>query len=80
MVSVFLVLLFAIAIGTIIWMRNGKKKRYRERGWAMVILALGTVLILAELMRFPIPNPVDWITTILSPVYKPILFWIEGGA
>jgi hypothetical protein len=77
MLASIVVFLFALGIATIIWNRNTKKKRFRERGWALFILAIGTVLILAQILRVSIPTPVDWIVKMTSPVYRPIMRWIE---
>lgn len=74
-----LIALIAVAIGTIIWIRNGQKQRFRERGWALLILLIGTLLTMGMLFHVPISNPIDWITTIFYPVLKPIKVWIEEG-
>lgn len=79
MLSIFVMTMLAAVTGTAIWIRNGAKQRYRERGWALFILLAGTLLAIGILLRLPIPNPTDWIMAIFSPVYKPIVGWVEGG-
>jgi hypothetical protein len=77
MLMVVLVVVSAVASGAVIWIRNGKRRRYRERGWAMLILTIGTAMIIGLLLRVPLPNPLDAISAIYAPIYKPILAWIE---
>ncbi len=72
-----LVVLAAVISGVAIWVRNGNRQRNRERGWALFILMLGTAFILALLLRLPLPNPLDAISAIYKPIYKPIQAWIE---
>ncbi|MGO4547533.1 hypothetical protein AB4Z29_22360 [Paenibacillus sp. 2TAB23] len=79
MLGPIILILFSIATGVIIWRHNGENGRYRERGWSLLILAIGALFSLAVLMNMPIPNPTDWISAILAPIYKPILAWIEEG-
>lgn len=79
MLAVIIVTILAAATGTVIWIRNGAKQLFRERGWALFILLVGTLLAIGLLLRLPIPNPTDWIMTIFSPVYKPIVGWVEEG-
>jgi ABC-type Co2+ transport system permease subunit len=77
MMSLIAIFLFTVSIGTVIWRRNSQKQRKRERGWALFILAIGTVLIMAMQLHVPLPTPVDWMIVLFSPVYKPIIRWIE---
>ena len=77
MLAPIVVVLLAVGTGAVIWKRNGDKNRLRERGWALFILLIGTLLITAQLLRLPVPNPADWISLIFAPVYKPILSWVE---
>ncbi|MGO4179569.1 hypothetical protein AB4Z17_00205 [Paenibacillus sp. TAF43_2] len=79
MMALIVLFLFSVTVGTAIWRRNSKKNRHREGGWALVILVIGVGIMMAKLMHLPIPNPADWLTAIFSPVYKPILKWIEEG-
>lgn len=74
------IFLLAAATGAVIWKRNGDMHRLRERGWALFILTIGTLLIMALLFRIPVPNPTDWIKTIVGPIYRPIISWIEEEA
>ncbi|MBD2868352.1 hypothetical protein [Paenibacillus arenilitoris] len=69
--------LLAAVAGTLIWIRNGKKGRKRERAWALLLLAIGTTYAIGVQLRLPMPNPVDGITYLFGPVYKPILGWIQ---
>lgn len=80
MMALIVLLLSSVMVGTAIWRRNSKNNRQREGGWALVILIIGVGIMAAKHMHLPIPNPADWITAIFSPVYKPILKWIEEGA
>lgn len=79
MLSIIVMTMLAAATGTAIWIRNGAKQRFRERGWALFILLAGSLLAIGILFRLPVPNPTDWIMTIFSPIYKPIIGWIEEG-
>lgn len=52
------------------------KKRWIKELWVFSVLMLvGTSLSLAQALRAPIPNPLDWITA----VYKPISDFLLGG-
>lgn len=77
MLACIVVFLLAAATGTVIWVRNSNRLRFRERGWALFILIIGTVFIMAQILRIPVSNPADWIAAIFSPVYRPIIKWIE---
>ncbi|WP_169084504.1 hypothetical protein [Paenibacillus sp. PL91] len=77
MMASIVAVLFAAGIGVVIWKRNSDSHLSRERGWAMLILSIGTLLIIAQLLRIPVPNPTDWISAIFSPISKPITQWVE---
>jgi amino acid transporter len=77
MMAPIVVLLFAAFTGSMIWKRNGDKQLFRERGWALIILIIGTLLIIAMQFRIPVPNPTDWISAIFTPMSKPITKWVE---
>ncbi|CAM4475015.1 hypothetical protein FHS16_004659 [Paenibacillus endophyticus] len=79
MLGPIILVLFAIATGIVIWRHNGGVGRFRERGWSLFILVIGALYSLAILLNMPIPNPTDWISAVLAPIYKPILAWIEEG-
>ncbi|OBZ10359.1 hypothetical protein A7975_21715 [Bacillus sp. FJAT-26390] len=71
------VVLLAAFTGTVIWKRNRDKQRLRERGWALFILLIGTLLIIALQFRIPVPNPTDWISAVFTPMSRPITKWVE---
>jgi hypothetical protein len=77
MMASIVVVLFAAGTGVVIWKRNSDMHRLREGGWALFILSIGTLLIIAQLLRLPVPNPLDWVSAIISPISKPITQWIE---
>lgn len=77
MMALIGVVLLASISGALIWKRNGDKLLFRERGWALVILTIGTLLIMARLFHLPIPNPTDAIKALTGPIYRPIIAWIE---
>ncbi|WP_138753745.1 hypothetical protein [Paenibacillus sinopodophylli] len=79
MLAPVILVLLAAVIGFIIWKNNGEKERSRERGWSLFILVIGLWFSMAVLLRLPVPNPTDWISNLLAPIYKPILAWIEEG-
>ncbi|WP_028608293.1 hypothetical protein [Paenibacillus harenae] len=80
MLAVIGIALLAVVIGTLIWIRNGIKKRPRERMWALFILLIGTAYAIGVQLRLPVPNPVDGVTFLFKPIYTPIISWIEEGS
>ncbi|MDQ0061975.1 hypothetical protein [Paenibacillus harenae] len=79
MLPLIAAMLMTAGIGAFIWIRNGIRKQYKERGWAMFILLIGALLIAGMMLGLPIPNPLDMIMAIFKPVYKPLIAWIEKG-
>lgn len=77
MLALIVVVLLAAATGAVICNRNREQRLLRDRGWALFILIAGTLIIAAQMLRIPVPNPTDFIATILAPINKPIMGWLE---
>ncbi|NIK79403.1 hypothetical protein FHS15_004563 [Paenibacillus castaneae] len=80
MLASILIVLLAMVVGILIWKHNGTKRRFRERKWAIFILLIGTVYMVGQALRFPLPNPADWIMAVCSPISNPIISWIKEGS
>lgn len=68
------ILLTAIMIGWLEAPPLWRKRRYKELIAFSVMLAAGAALNIALAMHVPIPNPVDALQMILSPVYR----WVHA--
>lgn len=80
MLASILIVMLAVGVGILIWIHNGTKRRFRERKWAIFILLIGTLYMVGETLRLPLPNPADWIMAACSPISNPIISWIKEGS
>lgn len=58
-------------------LRLGKQNYYREWWWAMLILFTGTLLCVGLVLRWPVPNPSDWIEMIFAPISSLFIHWVQ---
>ncbi|MBB3109595.1 CHASE2 domain-containing sensor protein [Paenibacillus phyllosphaerae] len=68
--------LVALVIGVLTWKNRRSSGRSAEGLWSVGILAIGAVYAIGYSLRMPIPNPVDLISFVFHPVYKPIVDWL----
>ncbi|WP_337103912.1 hypothetical protein [Paenibacillus sp. YIM B09110] len=79
MLPLIVAMLVVAGSGVLIWIRNGVRGQYRERGWSIFILTIAAALIASMMLGLPVPNPLDMIMALFKPVYIPLILWIEKG-
>lgn len=76
MLSAVFVIAFAVVVAAAIWARRRKLGQIREAMWATVILAIGVLMCTVLLLKLPLPNPVDGISSLFNPLSRPLVNWI----
>lgn len=67
-VSIALVFVFSTALCMIEIPKMRKEKLYRELWTFSLLLGLGTILVILKSLDVDIPNPLDFIAWVYSPV------------
>ncbi|MFD0590609.1 hypothetical protein ACFQZE_21710 [Paenibacillus sp. GCM10027627] len=80
MMKVAMVAVCAALFSFLIWKRNRHEHGVMEAVWPIVLLWGAAALMVLLLLHVPISPPTDWITALMSPLYKPVVAWVKGGA
>ena len=55
-----------------------KRKGMKKEQWLVyILLLLGTMLVIAQKLHIPLPNPSDWIIAVFKPISDIVYIWLQ---